>query len=251
MSFSSLQTIIYIASAILTILVSSLALIKHFRSAWPQRRQLYVAGLCVLLFIGVSALFVRGKVFVDKKDLLGLREIADSAYEFKDYGATVKLMDWAIQFNDNEESFYRSRARANKRMGNYQMDLDDRMRVLKLNPARELNHLPIIEDFILLGQNQNAEGWIREHESSIKEPDEKTMVQFFGLVCTILERREYSPQLKEFRTKISQYPLTKRFVAKWDWQFILTYLEQNPISEQSKATIRELIQAVKDTAKAP
>jgi tetratricopeptide (TPR) repeat protein len=252
MSFSSLLTIIYIASAILTILVSSLALIKHLRSAWPQRRQLYVAGLCLLLFIGVSALFVRGKVFVDKKDLLGLHEIADSAYEAKDYGATVKLMDWAIQFNDNEESFYRSRARAYKRMGDYRKDLEDRKKVFQLNPARELNHLAMIEDFILLKENRNAEAWIGEHENSIKGPDEKTMFQFFDLVCTILEGREYSPQMKEFRTKISQYPLTKRFAEKtWDWQFILTYLEQNPISEQSKATIRGLIQVMKDTAKTP
>lgn len=251
MSLSLVLTIVSAMSSFITIFLGFMFIFEHRKPNWSLRRRIGVAGACLVALIALSVGAVRSKVFVDKKDLLGLREIADGAYEAKDYGATVKLMEWAIHFNDNEESFYRSRARAYKRMGEYRKDLEDRKKVLQLNPARELNHLAMIEDFILLKENRNAEAWIREHENLPKGSDEKTMFQFFGLVCTILDGQEHSLQEKEFRTRISQYPLTKRFVEKWDWQFILTFLEQNPISEQSKAEIRELIQVMKDTAKTP
>jgi tetratricopeptide (TPR) repeat protein len=251
MSLSGVLTIISAFSSLVTIYLGFMFIFEHRKPNWSLRRRMGVAGACLIALIALSFGAVRSKVSVDKRDLLGLHEIADSAYDAKDYGATVKLMDWAIRFDDNEESFYRSRALAYKRMGEYRKDLEDRKKVFQLNPARELNQVAMIEDFILLKENRNAEEWIGKYENSIKGPDEKTMFQFFDLVCAILEGREYSPQLKEFWTKISQYPLTKRFVGKWDWQFILAYLEQNTISEHSKATIRELIQVMKDTAKTP
>ena len=157
-------------------------------------------------------------------------------------------MRWAIRFNDDEESFYRTRARAYKRSGDYSKDLEDRMKVFKLNPGLERNQLFIIEDLILLKQNQNAEKWIRDHQGSINGPDERTMFGFFNLVCTILDGRDYSSQEKAFRARISQYPLTQHFEEKfWKPDFLLLFLERNSLPETSKTEIEGLIQALHRT----
>src|SRR6266446_3968137 len=145
MSLSLVLTIISAVASLVTIYLGILYIFEHAKKNWSVRKQLVVSLLILIVLAIISGFAAKGKLVVSKDDLLELREIADSAYETKDYGTAVKVMTWAIRFQDDEESFYRQRARAYKRQGDYRNEIKDRIRVYELNPGRELNHLPIIE----------------------------------------------------------------------------------------------------------
>jgi hypothetical protein len=250
MSLSLLFSIVAAIASVVSIYLGITYIFEHAKKNWSPTRQHVVSACILIVLLVIAGLLVRGKLVVGKQDLLELREIANGAYEVNDYGTTIRLMSWAIRFEDDEESFYRERARAHKRQGDYRNEIRDRIRVFALNPSRETNHLPIIEDFILLGECDNARAWIRDHENSIKESDEKTMFGFFGLVCDILGGREYSSEEVELRKRVSQYPLTEHFAKKfWDWETLSTFVEQSSISEQQKENVRSLVQLLQGTSK--
>ena len=250
MNLSLLWIIVGVIGSLVSIYLGIVFIFEHWKTQWSWRRRFGVSGAILVVLLVIAFFVARGKLLVGKKDLLELREIANGAYEVKDYGTTVRLMSWALRFEDGEESFYRERARAYKRQGDYRNEIRDRIRVYELNPGRETNHLPIIEDYILLGECNDAQSWIRAHENSIKESDEKTMFGFFGLVCDILAGKEYTSEEIEFRQRVAQYPLTEHFSRHfWDWETLPRFVEQSSPSEQQKDKIENLIHLLQGSPK--
>jgi len=231
-----------------------------------RRVRLYILG--AFLGVGISGLFLgkyassidvpprqnieafgKDKFVVDKKDLLMLREIAQTAQNNKDHDAVVKLMTWVIQFQPDEESFFHLRAHAYRSLGEYRMEIEDRKVVLRLNPGFEKNHLPIIEDYILLKEYDNAQRWIRENKGSISDHDSRIMFDFFDLVCEILRREEYSSQMVAFKKAISDYPLSKDFAERfWRWHVLLDFVDRTA-PPQAKILIKQLVDTLKQTAR--
>lgn len=219
---------------------------------WSILRQGIVAFLATLIVLGLSAWVGRGKFLVEKQDLLRLREIAARAYDRGEYDATVRLITWALKFQSDDEEFYRIRARAYKRLGPdyYRSEIEDRKIVFRLNPARELNHLPLIEDYVLLNDCKSASTWIRGHESALRDSDVRIMFRFFDIVCQILEGREYSGAVARFRAELVGHPLSKHFATRfWEWGDIIAFVGRSPIPESARAAIKDLVQVMRDTAK--
>jgi tetratricopeptide (TPR) repeat protein len=247
-------TILAVLAAIVQIFFGFLFYVERSRptKSWPLLKQTGAAGVLVLLFTGFCAWRAKDKVFVDKQDLQDLREIADGANQKQDYDAAVKVATWALRYEPDYEEMYRIRARAYKRKGPdfYRDEISDRQIVLRLNPTRELNHLPIIEDYILLKEYQSARAWIKEHKGSLRDQDETIMFEFFDLSCDIAEGRDYASRMREFQTSIQHQPLSKKFVERtWEWDYLETFFKQNPFSESKKAAIKNTIQLMKTTAR--
>jgi len=119
-----------------------------------------------------------------------------------------------------------------------------------LNPAREQNQLPIIEDYILLKQYDNAQAWIHDHKKEIADQDVRVMFSFFDLVCMILKQEEHTARSKEFQLELVKAPLSKQFVEKfWKPEFLISFLNDNPFPQASKTEVTNLIQALQETAR--
>lgn len=227
-------------AVVVTLFRGFYALLSDWKPNWHRASRGVGAGLLVVILGAICVFVAKGKFLVEKTDLIHLREIANGAYERHDCTSTVQLMDWAIPFQPGEESLYRVRARANKRLGNHRRDIEDRMEVLRLNPTRERNHLPIIEDYIFLREYQSAEGWIDKYRDKLTDPDVKEMFEFFAVVCEILKGENASSRLTTFRNRVSTQPLSKRFAENfWEWDALIGFAERS--AEPSKTAILQLI----------
>jgi tetratricopeptide (TPR) repeat protein len=249
--WSSALLYLSVVASLIGIFFGFLYYVERLRKHWPLWKQGAAALLGLVILVAIPVVIFRDKVLVDESDLITLREIADAANKTGDYDAAVKLTTWAVQFKPDDEELYRTRARAYKHKGPqfYPDEIADRQLVLRLNPTRELNHLPIVEDYILLKKYESARKWIGDYRNSIKSHDERMMFDFFEIVCDVLEARNSTTRADEFTTSVRNRPLSKKFVNNtWEWNYLDSFLDQNPFPATSKQTIKDLVIFLKSTA---
>src|SRR2546426_5030890 len=92
---ASLLTIFAGFAAVVQIFFGFLYYVERLRGKWSLLKQASGALGCLIVFVTIAALIVRGKVFIDERELLTLREIAYRAYQHQDYDTTIKLLTWA------------------------------------------------------------------------------------------------------------------------------------------------------------
>jgi len=256
----SLAVLVNGIAAVIQIFFGFLYYVDHLKSGWSLYKRtalgfsLLAAFLCISGWITRTKTLVdRNATFVDKNDLLlPLREITDSALKKDDPDTAVKVATFALRFHPHDEDILRKRARAFKRLGPqyYKDEIRDREQVVLENPDRQENHLPIIEDYILLKEYDNAESWMQHHASAITDHDVKLMFEFFGVVCQVLKGEEYSSTVANFERHVKQTPLSKNFVEKfWISKYLIDFVNQNPLPESSKKTIRDLDDLLRQTAR--
>ncbi len=219
---------------------------------WSLFKRGAVGFSFVAIFLSISFWIAGNRTFVDKNDLfLPLREIAESASKKNDFDTTVRAATFALRFRADDEELLRMRARAYKQLGPeyYKDEIADRQRVVVHNPDRQENHLPIVEDYILLKEYDNAEAWMQHHASTITDHEIKLMFQFFAVVCQILKGEEYSSAVNNFETNIRKTPLTKKFIEGWKSKYLIDFLNENPFPESSKKKIKELDDLLRQTAR--
>ena len=178
-----------------------LAWFTNFKAPWtPRTRKIRATAVLLLLILG-SYLMIRSKskVCASKQDYLRLREVATDAYRRQDYNSVIGIMSWVQQFQYDDDSMFRLRALAYKRLGDYRREIADREKAFHLNPGRERNHLPIVEGYILLRENDNAEAWMQRYRGVITNSDTKTMFDFLYLICGVLKGNEHSSRVAQLK----------------------------------------------------
>ncbi len=122
-----LLTILAAAAAFVQIFFGFLYYVERLKKTWGLGRQATVAGVLLLGFVGLCVWITRDKIFVNKQDLLLLREIADDANKKEDHDAAARIATWTLQYDPDDEELYRIRARAYKRKGPdfYQNEIRD------------------------------------------------------------------------------------------------------------------------------
>jgi hypothetical protein len=243
------------ASAV-TIFTGCVQYVNWLGSTWAKRSRVIVTFLFFFVVVGIIVWagwsLSKTRLIVKKQDFLTLRETADGANKRGDYDTTIGLVTWTLQFDRNDEALYRTRARAYKHKGPayYEREIEDRKVVVRLNPARELNQLPIVEDYVLLKRYEAAQAWISKHEGSINNNNVRTMFGFFHVVCLVLQGNDSASAIANFHRDVTDHPPTKSFVTDfWKDRYLLSFLNENPILPSSKATIEEQIKFLNDSAR--
>lgn len=230
----------------ITVIRGISAFISDVRPGLARSKRWIAVAVGIAVLAGVGLLLRQGKYVASRYELLTLREIAEQAHQSEAPTVAIRLMSWAIQFEPDEESFYRVRARGYKRTGDYQNEIVDRKKVLELNPGRERNHLPIIEDYILLKEYDHARQWISEHRRTIADQDVQTMFDFFDLLIAALKNEEHLSQVSNFRARAARFPLTNDFKAFWDWTVLDSFMATNS-PRPFQPTYRELVSQLNES----